>query len=219
MACCGKVVCSGCICTPVYDNQGNEIKEKTCPLCRTPVPTSDKESIKRFEKRMELNDADAIYNMGSYYARGLLGLRPNQAKALELYHRAAAELGHPAAFCSSGNSYYNGRGVERDEKKANHYYELAAMRGQIDSRHNLGNNEWRLGNIDRALKHWMISVRDGEYRSLQSIKDMYMDGDATKDDYAKALRSYQKYLDEIKSDQRDKAAAAKDIYKYYETIF
>ena len=73
-----------------------------------------------------------------------------------------------------------------------------------------------------VLRKTTITVKDekGEKQYIFSrIKDMYMDGDATKDDYANALRSYQAYLDEIKSDQRDKAAAAKDIYKYYETIF
>ena len=39
-------------------------------------------------------------------------------------------------------------------------------------------------------------------------------GHATKDDYAKALRAYQAYLAEIKSDQRDKAAAASADYRY-----
>ena len=43
-------------------------------------------------------------------------------------------------------------------------------------------------------------------------------GHARKDDYAKALRSYQAYLDEINSDQRDKAAAVRDEYKYYESV-
>ena len=37
----------------------------------------------------------------------------------------------------------------------------------------------------------------------------------TKDDYLKALRSYQAHLDEIKSVQRDEAAAFKDEWKYY----
>ena len=45
-----------------------------------------------------------------------------------------------------------------------------------------------------------------------------MDGDATKEVYTKALRSYQAYLDEIKSDQRDEAAAADDD-EYYESAF
>ena len=44
---------------------------------------------------------------------------------------------------------------------------------------------------------------------------IYKYGDATKDNYANALRSYQAYLDEVKSEQRDKAA---DRYRYYESI-
>ena len=41
-----------------------------------------------------------------------------------------------------------------------------------------------------------------------------MNGKATKDVYTKALRSYQEYLNEVKSSQRDKAAAAREDYKY-----
>ena len=66
----------------------------------------------------------------------------------------------------------------------------------------------------RALKHFMIAVEGGSNLSLNMIQQMYMKGLATKDDYAKALRVYQAYLDEIKSDDRDKAAAYADRYKY-----
>ena len=66
-----------------------------------------------------------------------------------------------------------------------------------------------------ALKHWMIAVRSGHSNSLKRIKELYTNDDATKDDYAKALRAYQAYLVEIKSPQRDEAAAADDGYKYY----
>ena len=45
---------------------------------------------------------------------------------------------------------------------------------------------------------------------------MCKDGRATRDDYAKALKAYQDYLDDIKSDQRDEAAAFSVEYKYYE---
>ena len=44
---------------------------------------------------------------------------------------------------------------------------------------------------------------------------MFMNGDATKDDYTQALRAYQAYLSEIKSVQRNEAAAANENYKYY----
>ena len=52
--------------------------------------------------------------------------------------------------------------------------------------------------------------------TLKKIKQLYSNGHVTKDDYAKALLAYQAYLSEIKSDDRDKAAAYDEQYKYYE---
>jgi len=90
------------------------------------------------------------------------------------------------------------------------------MMGDVVARHNLGNIEKKAGNIDRALKHYMIAVRSGYAKSLEKIKELYSNGDdATKEDYTTALRLYQAYLGEIKSDQRDKAATADDQYRYY----
>ena len=57
----------------------------------------------------------------------------------------------------------------------------------------------------------MIAVGSGDNDSLKMIQQLYTTGHATKDDYAKALQAYQAYLDEIKSDDRDKAAAFKAI--------
>ena len=81
------------------------------------------------------------------------------------------------------------------------------MGGDVSARHNLGNGEWRVGNMDRAIRHFMIAVGDGSYRCLNMVKEFYSKGHATKEDYSKALRSYQEYLSEVKSDQRDEAAA------------
>jgi len=208
MPCCGKIICSGCICA--YQLRvvlaGKKEKEQKCPFCRTPAPATDKEWVQRMEKRMDMNDAEALHDMGFGFRRGEFGLPQNHAKALELWHRSA-ELGSSMSYCKLGNAHYNGEGVERDEQKANHYWELAAMRGHVESRHNLGNIEARVGNMDRAIKHWTIAARGGESASLRMIKQLYEKGFATKDDYAKALSSYQTYVDEIKSDQRDEAAA------------
>ena len=100
-------------------------------------------------------------------------------------------------------------------KKAEHYWELAAMSGGVQARHNLGCREGNVRNMDRALKHFMIAAKEGDSKSVEYIKLLFSKGHATKDDYTKALRSYQAYLDEVKSDQRDKAAAFRDEYKYY----
>ena len=81
-------------------------------------------------------------------------------------------------------------------------------------RYNLGVYEQRAGNMNKALKHYMIAAGGGHNNSLKVIQELYTNGHATKDDYAKALRAYQAYLVEIKSPQRDKAAAAYAI-RYY----
>ena len=87
--------------------------------------------------------------------------------------------------------------------------------GDEVARHNLGCAEARVDNWDRATKHWLIAAGDGYDDSVKHIQLLYKAGYATKDDYASALQNYQAYLDEIKSDQRDTAAAADDRYKYY----
>ena len=163
---------------------------------------------------MEAGDPIAMYNQGNYYRDGRLGFPQDVNKALELYHQAG-ELGYTEAYCFVGYAYLHGDGVEVDEKKAKHYWELAAMRGNVNARYNLGYMERRAGNMDRAAKHFMIAVRGGESESLELIKQMYSDGHATKDDYTKALQAYQIYLAEIKSSQRDEAAAACEDYRYY----
>ena len=172
-------------------------EEKLCPFCRTPATTSDEDAVQMVMKRVDINDARAIYNLGCGYSQGLYGLPQDYAKALKLWYRAG-ELGNAESYCCIGNSYRNGHGVDRDVKKATHYYELAAMEGNVNARSNLGSIEVLAGNIDRALKHLMIAAGGGSNESLKAIKQMYSNGYATKDDYAKALRAYQAYLSEIK---------------------
>jgi len=214
MNCCGKVACGGCI----YTLQNRDGGVGLCPFCRTPAPTSKEDLIPRYKKRMEVNDAQAFHEMGIFYVQGSHGLPQYNTKALELLQRAG-ELGDAQSYSEIGYAYKKGRGVEKDEKKAIQYTKLAAMSGSVNARHNLGATEGNLGNNDRAVKHWMIAVKDGNSDSLKCIKALYSNGHATKDDYANALRSYQAYLDEIKTDQRDDAAAFTGGYKYYESGF
>ena len=209
-SCCGKVICSGCIHAVRIRDGGVGL----CPFCRTPIPDSDEDVIQRLNKRMEAGDAEAFSCMGFYYANGIRGLPQDHSKAIELYYKAG-ELCHAAAYCSIGQSYKFGRGVRIDDKKAKHFYEVAAMQGDAMARNNLGCMEEEAGNLERAKKHWMIALRDGYAISLEAIQKLHSIGGATKEEYTQALRSYQEYFGEIKSSQRDEAAAAHEEYKYY----
>ena len=208
-ACCGKMICSGCIHAVAKRDGGVGL----CPFCRTPTPTPE-EIVEQYKKRAEIDDAEAIRNLGCCYSDGELGLPQDRAKSFELWHRAGV-LGEATSYYCIGCAYRNGDGVERDEKKAIHYWELAAMGGDAMARHNLGVYEACAGNMERALKYLMIAAGCGHTNSLEMIKQMFLKGHATKDDYAKALLSYQANLVEIKSPQRDEAAAFNDKYKYY----
>jgi hypothetical protein len=124
--------------------------------------------------------------------------RSQQNKANKLRLRAGG-LGDAGAYNNLVLAYHNGVGVERDEKKAKHYCELAAMGGDAFSRHNLGVNEENAGNIDRAVKHWMIAAGAGDENALTAIQSCFMGGHVTKDDFEMALRAHKKAEDETKS--------------------
>ena len=208
--CCGKIICGGCV--HAVDKMKGGTK---CPFCRVPVPESSEETVRRMKKRVEMDDAEAIFNIGCYYYNGERGFPQDWDKALELWHRAA-ELGCASANNNIGCAYDYGNGVERDIEKGKHYYELAAIGGNVSARYNLGILEENDGNMNIALKHHIIAAGCGLDKSLKEIKEFYMNGHATKDDYAKALRAYQTYLDGIKSNQRDKAAIFNnEKYRYY----
>ena len=133
---------------------------------------------------------------------GIKGFRRDWKKANKLWLRAG-ELGHAEAYTNIGYAYRYGEGVGRDEKKAKHYYELAAIRGNVTARCNLGLFEQRAGNTSRAVKHLMISAGAGHDKSLMGIRECFQNG--TKDDFEKALRANKDVKDEMKSDQRDAA--------------
>jgi len=135
---------------------------------------------------LQMPDAIAMFNLGGMYYRGE-GLTKDYVKANELLLRAG-ENGHATACTNLGNSYLSGRGVERDTNKAIYYYELAAMRGDAEARYNLGAMEGNVGNMSRAVKHWMISAGAGCDKSLKQIREGFLYGHATKGDFEKALR-------------------------------
>jgi TPR repeat protein len=162
--------------------------------------------MERLKKRVGGGDVIAMRNLGYFYHRGEIGLPQDRVKAVELWLRAG-ELGCVTSYGAIADAYRNGEGVERDMEKAKHYYELGAKRGDVEARHNLGVNEGNAGNIDRAVKHFMISAIAGLDESLKEIQKCFMKGYATKNDFENALRSHKESKDEMRSDQREAADA------------
>lgn len=199
--CCGKVICDGC----AYEmevREGNNL----CAFCRVPYAKTDDEHVLRVKKLMDNGNGEAFNMFASYYANGTMGIPQNRVKANEMWLKAG-ELGCATGYQNLGVSYKDGTAVEINKKKAKNYWELAAMMGHVIARHDIGvlENE-AAGNHHRALKHWIIAVKAGYEKSLGAVKQGFMFGVVTKDEYANTLRAYQKSQDEMKSIPRDEAA-------------
>ncbi|EJK49041.1 hypothetical protein THAOC_32120, partial [Thalassiosira oceanica] len=185
-ACCMKRICNGCIFAAKKRGMFD------CAFCRTPIPDNNADALAMIMARVKKKDPEAIDTLGQRYCHGDLGLQEDMKKAVELYNGTeAAELGSIDALCNLGLAHVTGRGVEKDEAKGIHFWGKAAMRGDVECRHNLGCNEWEKNNTGRAARHWLISAKMGHEVSLENIKGMFMEGLATKEQYAGALKGYQ----------------------------
>jgi len=199
--CCGKTICIGCI----YAMKMSEEATDLCPFCRTPDANNEDEDNERLKKIVESGNADAYYLLGCRYADGDQGLAQDRQKAHELFLKGG-ELGCPTGYYSLGLVYTHGDGVEVDVKKAKQYFELAAMRGSLEARYDLGVSEYEARNIQWAYKHWILAAKAGCERSLDLIKKGYELRLVTKDEYESTLRAYHDRQKEMKSDERERAA-------------
>ncbi len=202
MDCCSKFICHGCN----YANQMREAREKLkprCAFCRNPMPKSKEAVEKSTMKRVKKNDPVAICQMGKarFIEKG------DHEGSFE-YYTKAAELGDVEAHYCLASSYKHGNGVEKDEKKEVYHLEHAAICGHTWARDLLAYYEEKNGNSDRAAKHHIINANLGFEPSLKYLKDLFVRGVVSKEDYGAALRGYQAAVVAAKSPERENAEEA-----------
>jgi TPR repeat protein len=200
--CCGKGICFGC--THSFCRSGNTGK---CPFCNSNRDgKTDEDKVKELKKRVEANDAGAIYALGNSYYNGLLGLQQDGTKAMELYARAA-ELGSSKAHhqighlnCNLDDPNNNGG----DFKKAKFHYEAAAMAGNEVARKELGVIELKYkSNLEQSIKHLMIAASAGEYHAMQALILFFDKGVVSRDAINSVLTAYNNSCAEMRSEARD----------------
>eukprot|EP00984_Skeletonema_dohrnii_P005265 scaffold1840_cov137-Skeletonema_dohrnii-CCMP3373.AAC.6 len=199
-SCCSKLVCKGC----TYANQKREYEGRLgykCPFCRKALPKTYEECDKQRMKRIEANDPVAMYEEGFKQDK-----KGNYSSAFG-YFTKAAELGDAEAHNQLSLMYYYGHGVEKDRGKERHHLEEAAIGGHPRARNNLGCNEEESGNIERAVKHWIIAANQGQDESIKNVMEYFKEGFVSKDDLAATLRAHQAAVDATKSPQREAAEA------------
>ena len=199
MSCCGKTICNGCMHAHIMSNEHDKVKALRCVFCRTPA--SDKEEFRKREReRIEANDPAVFNNKGTEcYNKG------DYDKAVE-YWTKAAKLGNAEAHYQLGCTYENGEGgVEKDEEKEVYHLEKAAIGGHPEARYNLACYEEENGNMERAVKHWIIAANLGCGDSMKELLEAYKNGHVTKEEYGTTLRTHQAAIEATKSSQREAA--------------
>lgn len=161
---------------------------------------------------MKLKDPEAFHALGNAYRDGEFGLPQNLKKSLELQFQAAELGSSTSALASIAHAYNSGEGVEKDVDRSIHYLELAAIKGNEGARFNLANTWKYYGQMERAMKHYMIAARGGFDECLKEVGEGYKAGYITKDEYASTLRTYQHSIDEMKSEDRTESNRGKDWY-------
>eukprot|EP00986_Skeletonema_menzelii_P012321 scaffold6751_cov188-Skeletonema_menzelii.AAC.2 len=208
LACCSQRICQGCS----YAHQKREQQQgryPKCPFCRAPMPKSDKEHKKNMKNRIKANNSYAMVEMGT-----MLFHKGDYDGAFKHWTKAA-ELGDVLAHYELALLYRRGEGVEMNRKKEIYHTEQAAIGGHATARNNLAMYELHSGNMDRAVKHFIVSAKLGfdslVYPPLDYVKLGFAKGLVSKEEYAAALRGYQAAVDATKSQQRDEAYAFLNI--------
>lgn len=221
-ACCGKVICLGCLkgLLNEHNERNKEKKNKSnklplCPFCRVPIETSRKERASRMHDRVyaKQDDSNALAILGFWYSEGKHNIVPQDTNhGISLLMRAI-KLGSADACASLGDAYNpllveSGLypGVERNLFQSIHYYQIAAMKGHVKSRFQLAILNTRFFfDISITFKHFQIAASQGLDEALNCVQIGYMMGNVTKDEFEDTLRANYKSKQAVNSIQRKEA--------------
>jgi TPR repeat protein len=191
--CCGKSICGGCV-----HSFRKSRNIETCAFCKANKRgKTELDRVEELKKRVEANDAVAMYMLAGHYYQGSGGLRQDLAKGVELWTEAA-KLGSSQAHHFLGYFYKDGGNM----KKAKIHYEAAAMAGHEGARYNLGNLEAESGNTERAAKHWIIAASAGYHKAMNNLLVYFKQGVVSRDTMNSTLEAYNRSCAEMRSEAR-----------------
>jgi len=97
----GKSICRGCV-----DSFCKSLDIGTCLFCKSMrMGKTEEQFFDELMKRVDVNDAGAMYVLANDYRNGNEGLNQDQEKAEELCTKQAAELGSSQAHYHLGTQY------------------------------------------------------------------------------------------------------------------
>lgn len=140
-------------------------------------------------------DARAQYGLGVLYERAGGDMAPDLDRAAHWYARAAGQ-GHPSARNNLALMFAQGRGVERNPRRATELWEQAAEAGHLMAQYNLGLAYYRGEGVARdhetAMRWFRRAAGNGLADGQYAMGQMHRLGVVVPQDDAKALAWYRR---------------------------
>lgn len=145
----------------------------------------------------KLGDSRAMLWLYGIYAGDRLG-NPDVEQAMR-WLNAAVDAGHPPAFHSLAELYWNGTNVGKDQQKAKNYYQQAADRGYAPASSAVArifyNGLAGAKNLELALSYFRQAADAGDSAMMHQVGYMYLNGEGTARNAEEATRWYKKSAD------------------------
>lgn len=151
--------------------------------------------LNKLKARAEGGEAQAQFEMGLVFERGLLGQPKDLAQAFQWY-AAAAPQGHVSAQNNLATLYTRGKGVEKNYPEAVKWYRVAAMSGNDGAQNNLG---WMYQNglgvpkdYQQALTWYLKAAESGNSSAQNNLGVLHYQGWGVPSNYNAAAKWYLK---------------------------
>jgi len=112
--------------------------------------------------------------LGEMYQDGM-GVPPDPAKALALFHQAEATENYPPAILDIGKAYRNGEGVRQNAATAKKYYQRALDLGCIQAYVQLGLLEQDARKFDSAARWFGIGLAHGDTGAWYAFGNLHIE--------------------------------------------
>lgn len=157
------------------------------------VRPDKKEAMKWNEMAAKQGQTGAQLSLGDYYSDET-NPDADLVKAAHWYEKSAKK-GNLIAQCRLADAYHKGSGVERDEQKALELYLKAAGQNDAWAQSSLADyylSEGPNHNVEEAIKWYIKAGEKGSGDTLNSVADLYWEGNGIKQNYAEAVKWYSK---------------------------
>ena len=188
----------GCVVYYVYDRSENFHNPAVLPPSpavqpQTPVYITVAEKL--YRHKAEQGNAEAQYQLGRCYHKGIKGVNKNYFEAVKWYQKAAKQE-FAKAQTSLGYCYFNGQGVEKDVFKAVELFKKAAKQEFAKAQYNLGhcffNGQGVEKDVYKAAELYQKAAKQEDAAAQNSLGYCYRYGIGVKKDVSKAVELFKK---------------------------